>query len=669
MVGNHKENAKKWISVLSTPCSTFFQADDVASGLLFWVFWSLIATFALRHVEQVIQSHNPVALFAWQLLFATIGTQCIRLFSTGPKKSASNLDWTTYWRYIARTSVTFAIIIVLMAGVELYGYEVPFDFLSAYTALVIAYARSLYRMPTGDRHGLLLLLVGTALAMTTFGGGDQFLELAKSPKSLLQDGVVVQVLLGTLFACFAIVVDSMLFIWLEEAIHSTSTKVDSFTLLSKLAPLCFFLTSLASIVIGERLSWSNFDVDAVLPLVVVGISGAMKLYGMCRLISLTNATSFALANSVMVRFIGLTFCVIDSTATGLLSPIGLILGFVGTVKYFESSTVLQEFELLDSDCEHDEERQTGENLLKSKRDSTSQKQSGWIYIAGSFFISLLVIMSQSKPIIDPQIGVPFHNHGSNNIFSSDSIVLLNMTKVGVMLETRYMPELASLIQVFLNVVPQDWPFVIWCSEENYDSLRLSTFLNKDLLSGRLNLTVLPDFVDVHNAEYLSRFLTKPWFYEQYHTSAEWMLFFQSDAVLCAQSKESIDDWLGYEWVGAPVWWKKENRGGNGGLSMRKISTMLKVTRDTQYVRQDGAEAEDLWFRQAIEKGIPDAKWPERDQELFSINPSILWDDAEERWQPLGVHRGGGTDGGGPLWHNNTMLDRLAKWCPEAKLLH
>jgi len=524
-------------------------------------------------------------------------------------------------------------------------------------------------MPTGDRHGLLLLLVGTALALTTFGGGDQFLELARSSKSLLQDGVVVQVLSGTLVACIAILVDSTLFLWLEEALHGTNIRIDSFTLLSKLAPLCFVLTSLASIVLGERLSWSAFDISAVLPLLIVGIAGAMRLHSIFRLITLTNATSFALANSFIVRFIGLTFCVIDGTATGFLSPVGLILGFLGTVKYFESFNGPQEFELLDSDGEHDEERQSGEHFTKDKRDTTIHKRSNWIYLAGMFVISLLVLMSQSKPVIDSRIQIPFHNHGSNNILATGSSVPLNMTKVGVMLETRDMPELAPLIQVFLNVVPQDWPFVIWCSKENYDSLRLSTFLNKDLSSGRLNLTILPDFVDVHNAEYLSRFLTKPWFYEQYHPSAEWMLFFQSDAALCAQSEQSVDDWLGYEWVGAPVWWKKENRGGNGGLSIRKISTMLKVTKDAKYVRKNDAEAEDMWFRQAIEKGIPDAKWPEKDQELFSIDPSIPWSDAEERWRPLGVHRGGGTDGGGILWHNETMLNRLAEWCPEAKLLH
>lgn len=32
---------------------------------------------------------------------------------------------------------------------------------------------------------------------------------------------------------------------------------------------------------------------------------------------------------------------------------------------------------------------------------------------------------------------------------------------------------------------------------------------------------------------------------------EWVLMFQTDSILCANSRSSLNDWLHYDWVGAP----------------------------------------------------------------------------------------------------------------------
>jgi hypothetical protein len=261
-----------------------------------------------------------------------------------------------------------------------------------------------------------------------------------------------------------------------------------------------------------------------------------------------------------------------------------------------------------------------------------------------------------------------------------SKAMLNRTKVASMIETRPLPILIPLVTHWLATVPEDWPFVLWTSQASRDQLLSSATVSRAVHAGRLNLTLLPDWVDVSSGEALSRFLTKPWFWYAHDSEAEWMLFFQADAILCAASEQTVDDWLGYDFVGAPCPWSThdEHHGGNGGLSMRKISTMQRITSDRrpEIVRQDNTpssmqmyhgtphEAEDWWAMSRIEMLVPEARWPDnRSQNTFSIS----W-GGQDSMRPLGVHRGSGP--GLELWQYERAYDfqRLISYCPELLMI-
>lgn len=255
-------------------------------------------------------------------------------------------------------------------------------------------------------------------------------------------------------------------------------------------------------------------------------------------------------------------------------------------------------------------------------------------------------------------------------------VEMNFTKVATILEPRMSAALLPTLVSYLAIVPADWPFVFWCSEDNINALRSSAALAPHIASGRLNLTLIPSFVDIGSGEKLSRFLTKPWFWDQFDPEAEWMLFFQNDAVLCSSSEQTVDDWIGYDWVGSPtVWSANPGHGGNGGLSMRRISTMQKMTaiEDPEFIRKDYegepgslfGEAEDWWFMTAIDKTLGDeALWPERDgrdQNDFSATY------VRETLRPLGVHKGSGPLG---LFGegSDAAKQQLLSYCPELALI-
>lgn len=80
-------------------------------------------------------------------------------------------------------------------------------------------------------------------------------------------------------------------------------------------------------------------------------------------------------------------------------------------------------------------------------------------------------------------------------------------------------------------------------------------------------------------------LTNKEFWETCPT--ENILIIQHDSALL---KTGIEEFYQYDYVGAP--WKFQQHGGNGGLSFRKKSAMLKVIENYPY---NGIENEDVYF--------------------------------------------------------------------------
>jgi hypothetical protein len=66
------------------------------------------------------------------------------------------------------------------------------------------------------------------------------------------------------------------------------------------------------------------------------------------------------------------------------------------------------------------------------------------------------------------------------------------------------------------------------------------------------------------------------------------LIFQTDSIICKQNKDVINDFIKYDYVGAPL---KAGLVGNGGLSLRRKSKMLEIIDKCEYKK----EPEDVYF--------------------------------------------------------------------------
>ena len=149
-------------------------------------------------------------------------------------------------------------------------------------------------------------------------------------------------------------------------------------------------------------------------------------------------------------------------------------------------------------------------------------------------------------------------------------------------------------------------------------------------SGKLTFLELPSSYTLKDRETISQMFTDPHLYADILAPAEHLLVFQPDSIFCAASPTTLNDFLEYDWIGAP-WSSTAAFGGNGGLSLRKVSKILQVLEKKKRRHGDGA-LEDLWLSQELNK-LPNPKMAVANiSKTFSVES--VWDEA-----PLGYHIG------------------------------
>lgn len=168
--------------------------------------------------------------------------------------------------------------------------------------------------------------------------------------------------------------------------------------------------------------------------------------------------------------------------------------------------------------------------------------------------------------------------------------------MALLIENRPFPILAPLMLHFMSVVPPDWRFRFMGSIDSVEHINKSMAIREQVAAGKLDLTYIPSNMSTGSQEEISRFLTTLWLYEVVLQPAEWLLVFQTDSILCANSRQNINDYLEYDWIGAP-WNPKGRWGGNGGLSLRRVSAIIDILRNQK--RIDGTEPEDVWLAERL----------------------------------------------------------------------
>ncbi|KAH8798963.1 hypothetical protein F5882DRAFT_319344 [Hyaloscypha sp. PMI_1271] len=277
-------------------------------------------------------------------------------------------------------------------------------------------------------------------------------------------------------------------------------------------------------------------------------------------------------------------------------------------------------------------------------------------------------------------------------YGSPDISPYNASKVALLIENRVNPILAPLMIHFMSVVPPDWRFRFMGSLESVEFLNTSRAIRNHVASGKLDLTYIPANMTTASQEEISRFLTTLWLYETVLQPAEWLLVFQTDSMLCANSRQSLNNWLDYDWVGAP--WNPSGRfGGNGGLSLRRVSRIIEILR--YQTRLPDTEPEDVWLTDRLghrpgaklangtasltfsgemfggEAEKVGGKWKGKIKDPMKAGDLIkgIDDWRDGHYEPMGYHTGGSGDTlHNGIWGTPEMRAHIWKYCPEVKMM-
>ncbi|RPA87942.1 hypothetical protein BJ508DRAFT_196802, partial [Ascobolus immersus RN42] len=241
----------------------------------------------------------------------------------------------------------------------------------------------------------------------------------------------------------------------------------------------------------------------------------------------------------------------------------------------------------------------------------------------------------------------------------------NGTKLALLIEDRPLATTTPVLLYFMTVVPPEWKFLYLGSPESIAFLNHSLPIQHFVNSGKLEMRLLDPRMKLHGQEELSRTFTARWFYEEPKMSPcydcpEFLLNFQTDSMICSNSGQDLNSWLMWDWVGAP-WLEQDIMGGNGGLSLRRISKVLKVL-EMEQREDDDPQLEDLWLSRRVGV-LPGAVVPNGTiSKTFSVES--IWYEA-----PLGYHTGWeGLYLPGDVWGTREKREWILKgYCPEMRM--
>ena len=259
---------------------------------------------------------------------------------------------------------------------------------------------------------------------------------------------------------------------------------------------------------------------------------------------------------------------------------------------------------------------------------------------------------------------------------------MNASRVALLIEDRVSELVAPTITHFMSVLPRDWKFVFLGSPEAVDHLDTSAVMRRSIQAGQLEAKLIPSNMTVAGREEISQFLTDLWVYEVLLAPAEWLLLYQTDStfehldnprrpicantshylgIMCGKAASNLNSWLHFDYVGAS--WNTESRyGGNGGLSLRKVSSVIRILRSQK--RLPGSEFEDSWVTERLGH-LVGGRVANGTEELGFSADGVWSDDV----LPMGYHTGfGGSVLNGNVYGTPAKGEKVFGYCPDLKMV-
>lgn len=103
----------------------------------------------------------------------------------------------------------------------------------------------------------------------------------------------------------------------------------------------------------------------------------------------------------------------------------------------------------------------------------------------------------------------------------------------------------------ISVVPPEWRFLFIGTNKSVAAIGRNFAIQYQQAAGKIDLMVAPKPWEIKNKEHVARMLTDWNFYKDLLPGVEWIMKYESDSIMCSNSNDSLNDWLRYDWAGAP----------------------------------------------------------------------------------------------------------------------
>ncbi|KAH8673653.1 hypothetical protein BX600DRAFT_508894 [Xylariales sp. PMI_506] len=238
-------------------------------------------------------------------------------------------------------------------------------------------------------------------------------------------------------------------------------------------------------------------------------------------------------------------------------------------------------------------------------------------------------------------------------------------RVAVIIENRPIENLVPVILHFHSVLGPEWPIIFYTSPTTSDTLMSLPAFARVVDEKSVIVRHLPPEV-VFNSHYaVSLFLADTWIWQDL-APYEKVLIFQSDSIICSASKTTVDDFLQYDLIGAPIA-PAYGEGYNGGLSLRNREITLDLFTRYSWANDSSTPGappnmkyEDQWLYMRMSElppgpdGKPGANLPSLETAMTFAVETIWADD------PLGFHQ--------PVRWQMDNMDKILKYCPEVGMI-
>lgn len=235
----------------------------------------------------------------------------------------------------------------------------------------------------------------------------------------------------------------------------------------------------------------------------------------------------------------------------------------------------------------------------------------------------------------------------------------------MIIENRPSENLIPVILHFQSVLGPEWPIIFYTIPTTADALALSPAFARAIEENKVQVRFIPPEVTFSSHKAVSLFLADAWIWENLAPYKK-ILLFQTDSIICSQSTATIDDFVEYDLIGAPIA-AQYGKGFNGGLSIRNRELTLDVFSMHSYANDSsvpGAPAnmqfEDQWLFTRMSElppkkdGSPGANLPnEETAKKFAVE--TIWQE-----KPFGFHQP-------TRWQKDNMAS-IMKYCPEVGMI-